>query len=251
MLKWTTCSRLKLVKALLAISVLSLCILGPSPAAQQSVSLVPSSETKDSVQAFSSSGIISLPSVHLQIDLTYASGKRERRDLAVVYDPQNCHYSWCLGEGTAPAFTDRFLEGLKSHKVYADRDGLFDFVSRGYLWIRARTSRADSLDAAEGAAIKEIEHGLASIEHGYVPSLTGPSDPWPWDSIHVRLPISSEFVCGSPPREDCPSPRLDTIMSISKAGGNWRLVLRNYWDQEVTLDPEFKLVSTQRLGPGQ
>jgi hypothetical protein len=239
------------VKALLAVSVVSLCFVGLSLAAQQSVSLVPSSETKDSVQAFSSSGAMTLPSVHLQLDLTYASGKRERRDLAVVYDPQNGNYSWHVGEGTSPAFTDRFLEGLKSHKIYADRDGLVDFVSRGYLWIRACTSQADSLEAAQGAAIKEIEHGLASIERGYVPSPTGPSDPWPWDSIHVRLPISSEFVCGSPPRADCPSPRLDTIESISKEGGNWHLVLRNYWDQEVILDSAFKLVSTQRLGPGQ
>jgi hypothetical protein len=228
-----------------------LCIGGLSLAAQQSVSVVPSSETKDSVQAFSSSGAMMLPAVHLQIDLAYASGKRERRDLAVVYDPQNGHYSWRLGEATAPAFTDRFLEGLKSHKIYADHDGLFDFTSRGYLWIRVRKSGADSLEAAQRAAINEIGHGLASIERGYVPSPTGPSDPWPWDCIHVSLPISSEFVCGSPPRADCPSPRLDTIMSIKREGGNWRLVLRNYWDQEVILDSEFKLVSTRRLGSGQ
>ena len=251
MLKLTTCLRLKLVKALLAISIFSLCTVGWSLAAEQSVSLVPSSETKGSVQAFSLSGIVTLPSVHLQIDLTYASGKRERRDLAVVYDPQIGHYSWHLGEGTAPAFTGRFLEGLNSHKIYADRDGLFDFVSRGYLWIQARTSRADSLEAAQSAAMREIEHRMASIERGYVPSPTGPSDPWPWDSIHVSLPVSSEFVCGSPARADCPSPRLDTIMSIKKEGGNWRLILRNYWDQEVILDSEFKLISTQRLESGQ
>jgi hypothetical protein len=245
------CFRLKLVKARFAVTPGLLSILTLSLVAQQSVSPVPFSETKDVVLAFSSSGAITLPAVHLQLDLTYPSGKKERSDLSVVHNPRNGRYLWRVAEGTAPAYTDHFLEALKSHKIYEDADGLFDFVSRGYLWVKVYTLRADSLEAAKRAAIKEIEHGIPSIERGYVPSPTGPSDPWPWDSVHVSLPISSEFICGSPARADCPSPSLDTIVSISKEGRNWRLVLRNHWNQEVVLDSEFKLLSTQRLGPPQ
>ena len=46
-------------------------------------------------------------------------------------------------------------------------------------------------------------------------------------------------------------PHVAKLVTPRREGGNWRLVLRNYWDQEVILDSEFKLVSTQRVGPGQ
>jgi hypothetical protein len=37
------------------------------------------------------------------------------------------------------------------------------------------------------------------------------------------------------------------IVSIGRDGDNWRLVIRNRWDQEVILDSQFKFVSTRRL----
>ena len=72
-------------------------------AAQQAASPVPLSESKDVVPAFTLSGAITLPAVHLQLDITYAHGKKERRDLSVVYDPQSGHYLWHLAAFPAPA----------------------------------------------------------------------------------------------------------------------------------------------------
>ncbi len=41
-----------------------------------------------------------------------------------------------------------------------------------------------------------------------------------------------------------------SIVSISHQDGNWRLVVRNRWDQEIILNSKFDLVGTQRLfGP--
>jgi len=37
------------------------------------------------------------------------------------------------------------------------------------------------------------------------------------------------------------------IASISKQGSNWRLVLRNRWDEEVILDQNCSLVSVKQL----
>lgn len=237
------------MNVLFAIVAVLLCGYAPPLGAEQSVSPVVNSETTNSISAFSSGGTITLSEVQLQVDLAYVTGKRERRDLAVVYDPQNGYYLWRLAEGTAPAYTDRFHEALTHHRLYADASGLFDFASRGYLWIKVSRLRAKGLAAAERAVLGEIEHGLASIERGYVPSPTGPSDPWPWDCVHVSLPISSEFVCGSPARADCPSPRADEIELISRESSGWRVILRNHWDQEVILDSALNLVSTRQLAP--
>ena len=37
------------------------------------------------------------------------------------------------------------------------------------------------------------------------------------------------------------------IISVSKKGELWRLVLRNHWDQELILDSKFNHVSTRQL----
>lgn len=207
------------------------------------------SDSKDVVPAFSSFGAITLPAVHLQLDVTYPRGKKERRDLSVVYDPQSGHYLWHLAAFPAPANTGRFIDAVNSHKeiVYADADGLFDFVFKSDLWVKVYTLRADSLDAAELAAFSEIQPGLASFERGYQPRTSPAPPPWPWDykPVDLRNAITADFGC-LPMRADCKDD-LNTIVSVGKQGSNWRVVLRNRWDQEVILDSNFNFVSTQRL----
>ncbi|MGA2150404.1 MAG: hypothetical protein ABSH49_36250 [Bryobacteraceae bacterium] len=218
-------------------------------AGPQSHSVLVFSDSRYTVAAFTSSGEISLPAAHLQLDLTYPDGKTDCRDLSFVYDPRNRHHSWWLAEASAPAYTDRFLEDLESHKVYADADGIVDFVSiRGVLGIQVSRSQAASLEAAERAAIGEIEQHLESAERGYLPPTPGLSRQWPWDSkvINLREAIPLEFSCGFPLRDNC-EPGLDTVVSIGRQGHNWRLVLRNHWDQEIVLGAGFQLVSSRRV----
>jgi hypothetical protein len=216
--------------------------------AQESISRVAFSDSENVVTVFSSSGAIALPAVHLQLDISYPRGRKERRDLSVVYDPQNGHYLWRLASFPAPVETGRFMDGMKSNKevIYADADGLLDVLFRSDLWVKVYKSRADSLDAAERGALAEIQQGLASIER-YQPR-RGPAPPtWPWDYKPVDLgrAITSDFRC-LPMHANCKD-ELDTVVSIGKQGGNWRIVLRNRWDQEVILDSKFDLVRTQRL----
>lgn len=217
--------------------------------AAQSASPVASSQSTDAVPVFSSSGAITLPAVRLQLDVSYASSKKESRDLEVVYDPQNGHYWWQLATFPGPANRGGFIDAIKSQKrtVYADADGIVDFVFRSDLWVKVYTSRADSLDAAKAAAVNEIQKSLASIERGYQPR-TGPSlPPWPWDYKPVDLmgSVPLEFSC-FPVRANC-TDNANTIVSVGKQGSNWRLVLRNRFDVEVILDQNFKLVSARQL----
>lgn len=220
-----------------------------SLAGPQSRSVLVFSDSRYTVAAFTSSGEISLPAAHLQLDLTYPDGKTACRDVSLVYDPRNQYYLWWLAEADAPAYTDRFLKDLEFHKVYADAGGIVDFVSRGaVLGITERRSRAPSLNAADRAAIDEIGQHLAGLERGYLPPTPGSQQPSPWNSRVINLgpSISAEFSCGFPPRGNC-EPGLDTIVSIGRQGHNWRLVLRNHWDQEVVLGAGFQLVSSGRV----
>lgn len=228
--------------------LLYVCTCIASMMAQESASRVAFSESRDVVPAVSSSGSITLPAVHLQLDITYSGGKKERRDLSVVYDPQNGYYLWHLASFPAPAQAGRFTDAVKSNKevIYADADGIVDFVFRSDLWVKVYKSRAESLDAAERSAVSEVEKGVASIER-YQPR-TGPMVPsWPWDYKPVDLgkTIAADFSC-MPMRADCKDD-LNTIASIGRSGSKWRLVLRNRWDQEITLDSDFTLVGAQRL----
>jgi len=220
-----------------------------SLAGQQSHSVLVFTDSRYTVAAFTSSGEIPLPAAHLQLDLTYPDGKTACRDLSLVYDPRNQYYLWRLAEADAPAYTNRFLKDLEFHKVYADADGIVGFVSRGgVLGIKEGRSRAASVNAADRAAMDEIEQHLAGLERGYLPPTPGLPRQWPWDSKVINLgpSISPEFSCGFPLRDHC-EPGLDTIVSIGRQGRNWRLVLRNHWDQEIVLGAGFQLVSSRRV----
>jgi hypothetical protein len=207
-------------------------------AAQQSVSPVGLSEAKDVVPAFSSSGAITLPAVHLQLNIKYPRGKKERGDLTVIYDPQTGHYLWRYSALRSSADNSSFIGDIKASKeaIYTDSAGLVDFVFPQALFVKLYTSMANSLDAAEGLGISEIQRGLASFEGGYH---------WDYKAIDVRKAITQDFRC-LPMHANCQD-QLNTIVSIGKQGSNWRLVLRNRWDQEIILDSNFSLLSTQRL----
>jgi hypothetical protein len=79
------------------------------------------------------------------------------------------------------------------------------------------------------ASLNEIQQGLATLEGGY----------------HMDYKLVPDFWC-APLVAWCGNDR-NTIASIGKQGSNWRLVLRNRWDEEVILDQNFNLVSAQQL----
>jgi hypothetical protein len=210
--------------------------------AEQSVSPVGFSESRHAIHAFSPSGEVTLPVVRVQLDIVYPRGKKERGDLVVVYDPQAGHYFWRYHPLDNPSDAASFLDALESgaEAAYAGQAALFDFYIPGALYEREHSGRADSLESAERVSIAEIEKGLPILENGYNPGAK---------EIEVAVAVGREFAC--PPYPDPTSQAcvfgVRSIASIRQEGDNWRLVLRNRWDQEVILDSKFNLVSTRRL----
>jgi hypothetical protein len=212
-------------------------------AAQQSVSQVAFSESKDSIPAFAPYGATTLAAARLQLDIVYPHGMKERGDLTVVYDPQGGHYFWRYRPFNSPSDTYSYLDALKSggETVYAQPTGLINFSLLSWLFIEEHKNSANSLDAAERASIAEIERGLPVFEMSRY--YTNPHQ------VSLEA-VGREFSCapyGSPEFNGMCQDHLNKIVSISQQGNNWRLVLRNRWDEEVVLDSKFNLVSTRRL----
>lgn len=199
--------------------------------------------------AFCPSGLTALPALRFQLDLSYVSGKQERRDLVLIYDPKYGHYLWHIAEAPPGPYTARFHEILKFHRLWADAAGLFDFASGTYLWLMVRTSKADSIEAAQRAAIDEIKQRLPEVaKHGYAPTPGGTK--WPWDTEQIFLQTSPAFGCGFPLRDNC-APGPDEILSINKRGNEWRILRRNHWDEEIVLDRQFKPIEENRVSPAR
>jgi hypothetical protein len=147
------------------------------------------------------------------------------------------HHFWRYNPFHSPGETASFLRVLDSGEeaVYADSGALVDFLMTQF-YVTEHTDRVDSLGAAERAAIDEIQKGLPVFEkNGYHTNQK---------SIPVFGAIGLEFRC-APTGSICSG--VDKVVSISRPGDNWRLVLRNRFDVEVILDARFNLVSTGRL----
>jgi hypothetical protein len=219
------------------------------------VSPVALSDSKDVVPAFDSSGAITLPAARLKVDIAYPRGKKERRELTVVYDPKTGHYLWNLVNSNPnnPNDTGVRLKIMKAQGAvaFADLAGLVQFDFGDGLFAKSWQGRADSLDAAVSASTNEIGQGLAAFESsGYhldyklVP-VFGQVIGFDAKVPPGYKPIPFGFQC-EPGQAFCPSYN-NTIASVSRQGTNWRLVLRNRFDVAVIIDESLNLVSAQQL----
>jgi hypothetical protein len=223
---------MRIIVPLLTISCLSL-------SAQPSVSVVASSESKHAIRAFLASGEVTIPAASLRLDIVHASGKSERTNLVVVYDPQGGYYFWTNTPAyRGPGDTTSWLSAMESGGVgiYVGPDAIVEFYMTGLLYAQEHRERASTLDSAIDAAVDDIRRHLPAYErNGYDNSGKG---------IGVGAAIGGDFRC-PPFRANCPD--VTKVTSVSRQGDTWRLVIENQWDQEVILDAKFNLVSTRRL----
>jgi hypothetical protein len=182
-----------------------------------------------------------LPAIHLRLELNPPTRSEHLIDVVVVYDPQSGRYFWVYTPVTDAADNGSYLNDLQNgtEGVYVGSTALVNFISLGPNFeIQEHGRRADSLDAAERAAIDEIRKQLPKLTDSYE---TG------FKVVNVSRDVGSGFACEPyPPRANCGF-GVKRIVSVSREGDDWRLVIRNRWDQEIILDSQFKLVSTRRL----
>jgi len=219
------------------------------------VSKVALSESTDAVPAFDSSGATTLQAARLKVDVAFPRGKRERCELTVLFDPRTGHYLWHNAEPNSKSGDDtaHHLKMIKEGgaAVFADSAGLVYFIFGEGLAVKAPRERAGSLDAAVSASIYDITRSLPAFEgRGYHAGYKSVPVFGPMSGFGAAVPsayksIPPEFKC-EPYSAFCPS-YANRIISVSKQGSNWRLVLRNRFDVEIILDQNFDPVSTRHL----
>ena len=211
--------------------------------AEEPVSKVAFTESKSAVRASTPYGETTLPVVRVQLEIHTSAGKTERGNLVVVYDPDSGHYMWHNAIANHPGDSGSLYDDLESDAdvLYAAPASLLNFsMPGGDLFIQEHPERAANLDAAERASIDDIERrALANNLYAF-------------DVKEVPLfkAIGRQFACD--PQNDQQSCffTAKTIVSVSREGENWRVVVRNRWDQEIILDSKFNLVTTRRVTPG-
>ena len=230
--------------------------------AQSAVSAVASSESQDVIPAFSAAGPITLPVMRRLIDISYANGKRERNELLVVYNPQGGHYFWRHSVKNSPSDTGGWLMTFQSGSsaIHVTPDALVEFL--GGSNVIEHRAKETSMGNADGASIDEVQRNLQAsqrirdrLDVRIVPLLDAPPlvglDKYPARANRLPgfTPVPREFVCVGPPYIPGQRPCLHgtRVVSVSKQGDNWRLVLRNRWDVEIILDRDFNAVSSRQL----
>jgi hypothetical protein len=139
-------------------SYLAFLILGCLCLNAQSVSPVPFSQSEDVVPAFSDAGPITLPAAHLQVDVNYIGGKKERGGL-VVYDPHGHRHFWRYEALNSPNDTGSWLNTFKSGsaRVFVAADKIVEFM--GYKVTEHRTesnSLGDAVTTTAGELLAKL-----------------------------------------------------------------------------------------------
>lgn len=202
-------------------------------------------ERHRTIAAFSPGGQVELPAVALRVNIQHAGRAVKPGNMVVVYDPSNGYYFWHLNPidiSETQDITEGFDFGPDA--LYISTAGLFHFrMPAGDLIVLGRFQRAASLDDAESAAIDELRRNLPVFERrGYDPG---------YREVNLAPSIGRTWACAEDDlRANC-SFGAKRLVSISQVGENWRVVARNRWDEEITLDSKFALISCRRIGAGE
>ena len=221
------------------------------------VTPVPLSEVHDVVPAFTLSGKITLPAARLKVEIDSPKGKKRQSELTVIYDPGTGYYLWnhMSSNPDFPEHTGSRINTLKQPKLevatVSDAAGLIQFDFGGALFAKASRGRASNLSAAVTASIDEFRLEVAAfggislnrylklipvsgLVIGFDAKIPPGYKPIGRDFLSEYNPVTRQFDMG-------------TIVSVTKQGNNYRLVLRKRVDVEVIVDQNLDLVSAQQL----
>jgi hypothetical protein len=213
--------------------------------AQERIEVIP----KTTVDALGMASTDRLPTptmfreVHLRIPLPH--GGNLNGALLLAHDTASHGFWWLLGNDgdQRPRLTQ--ADWFASHSVaFVAEDKVVVFWEQGpgHLYVVERRGlSAETIDEAQQKAVDELRRHAATIEKGGAGYGLGGTDvPLP----RGRVPL--EFWM-SPLDGNAPLLGRTKVVSAARDGKNWKLVLRDQWDEEVVLDESYNLVSTRRL----
>lgn len=212
--------------------------------AGQSVSKLAFSETRSSVSVTTAQGEKNLQAATMQLSLPSWAGREWRGNLAVIYDPETKFYLWHIRAFSGSFETTNLLKHVESgvDALYSAPFGLVDFSMPGNLFVLKSTRQAERLDAAVDASIDEVQRNVGALQReGYDPG---------FEQVEVAPAIGRPWACASVESVNFDPTcefHVERFISIEHSKNQWRLVVRNRWDQEVLLTDDFRLLSTRQV----
>jgi hypothetical protein len=211
-------------------------------AAQRDIELIPGTATVDRMTKASAGSMewpILLREIH--IDIPLPEGRTFPGDLLIAYDTVSQHYWWLLwGDGLS------FPEGttadwFASHAaIVVLENKIVVFWSLGGSSLLERVGlSATGIEDAQRQIFGVIRERASRYVHpdAFFPETKG---------IDLPSRLFPRYFWAPPGMSSRPRGRTQ-ILSAHKEGANWRLVMRDQWDQELILDESYAFVSTRRL----
>ena len=179
-------------------------------------------------------GEVPLAARNIVVDADMPSGKQQKGVLLVLYDAVNHYYLW---QFAATSDSGGLLANFRSGETagYVDDKGLvLFFIVPGRLSAREYRSRADSLDSAVTAALREAADALPEYESG--------ADVKAWRTTRLDT-LGHEFW--APPGDA----RVGSakVERVTRTGSGWTVIVRGQWVEEVELDADYQIRSGKRL----
>ena len=132
----------------------------------------------------------------------------------------------------------------EAEAIYAAPDAIYYFYLPAGLYVDRHWARASDLESAVKASIDEMKDNLQRHKMIEIKSHSSPG-------LKAMGSVGQDFSCPWPPTSPICPPSKNKIVSISRKEGNWILVLRRRYDQELIIDSAKKFVSTRKLSEGE
>jgi len=193
----------------------------------------------DAWSAYSTTGKTKIELREIRVEGTGAYGKTVPERILVIFEPRSGAFSWCLfGEDSVATDASNQTKAFENKRaVFLKGDSLVVFMGgiSPKLYVRDFRGHATDINDAEAQALR------GATEFPTPPGMREEAQLW-----HiVQLPsLGRDFI--SPPMSAAvgPDPR---VTDVRWDGQNWMVTLQGRWTEQITLDPNYNVVSMQKV----
>jgi hypothetical protein len=210
-------------------------------AAERDIELIPGTSTADRMTKASAGSMespILLREIHINIPLP--EGRSFPGDLLIAYDTVSYHYWWLLwGDGG-------WLPGGTTADWFASHAAMVVVENKIVVFWSVRVLSRLERVGLSATGIEDAQRQVLDLIRRRASEYVHPDAFLP-DTKSIDLPRLFPWNFWFPPGIPVRPIGHTQILSAHKEGANWRLVMRDQWDQELILDESYAFVSTRRL----
>jgi hypothetical protein len=168
------------------------------------------------------------------VDIRSTDGKNTKANVLVIREPQSGAYWWTYQETLAGGSEE---QPAWDHTVFYTGDKAVGFnFSRPYLEVREIQGRQPSLDAAQQAAVADLQKNIRAIHDG--------AAPWGRE-ISVAGKLGRDFLSVKDSAAFFPQPK---VTAVKRAARGWEVTLEgpNRDTAVLVLDDQYQITAVRR-----